>query len=400
MTLTFVQRSFIRRRAPNTNIGHCVRFILRDSRNAFQYVPRLSYSIGRNAVAPGKSEYSLRNLRKDEELNTSSTNTNYVPMREWQKSKVWNKIFSPYYDPKKFQPMRLLSTPVPLWDIAPGCLLFLPGVSKLDSRARAELEKYGNIGMAGHPVVVLAVDMKGVNEASVAVALIRSYSQHKDECRYLGLDWFDTKHFEIQQRGNHDLPPRLEHNIKIVRLYKTPCSNASNSVRQFVQTSAIITVPFQSLLTETRWDPLTHWWPSSCLNGWGRRIIKEDFMHIADSIGFNPDPWVSSGPYMWKDFVQKTGINTSGLDIEDPALYDEKAFYQQMWEEGREKYSKHFKLPSNYSSSANDYSPLGWAFDRMPHTGLIRRRVHAVRSSTYKRFRLDIPATPHTSTQV
>ncbi|KAF7923713.1 uncharacterized protein EAE98_007531 [Botrytis deweyae] len=396
MTRPLVRRSFIRRRAPNTNIGHGVPFILRDSRNAFQYVPRSPYSTGRDAVAPGISEYSLRNLRKDKESNLTSTNTTHVPISAWQKSKVWNKIFSPYYDPKKFQPLHQLSTPVPLWDIAPGCILFLPGAQKLDPAARAKLEKDGKIGMAGHPVVVLAVDIKGVNEASVIVAIIRSYSQHQDECRYLGLDWFDTTHFEIQQRGNHDLPPRLEHNVKIVRLYKTPCSNSSNSIRQFIATNSMLTLPLQHFLTETKWHP-SHWWPSSCLNGWGRRIIKEDFMHIADTIGFTPDPWVSSGPYMWKDFVQKTGINTFGLDIEDPALYDEKAFYQQMWEEGREKYNKHYKLSPDYSSSANDYSPLGWAFDRMPHTGLIRRRVTGVRSSPYRRFRLDIPATPHTS---
>ncbi|KAF7952658.1 hypothetical protein EAE96_005889 [Botrytis aclada] len=400
MTRSLVQRSFIRRRALATYIGHCVPVILRDSRNAFQHVPRSPYSTGRDVVSPRISDYPLRNLRKVRESNFMPTNTKHVPVREWQKSKVWNKIFSPYYDPKKFEPLRMESTPVPLWDIAPGCILFLPGVTKLDPLVCEEVAKHGNIGMTGHPVMVLAIDMKGVNEASVAVAIIRSYAQHQDECRYLGLDWFDTKHFEIQQRGNHDIPPPLEHNIKIVRLYKTPCSNSSNSIRQFVQTDSIVTVPFQSLLTETRWDPSTHWWPSSCLNGWGRRIIKEDFMHIADTIGFKPDPWVSSGPYMWKDFVQKTGINTFGLDIEDPALYDEKAFYQQMWEEGREKYNKHFKLPSNYPSSANDYSPLGWAFDRMPHTKLIRKRVYAVRSSPYKRFRLDNPATPHTSTQV
>ncbi|TEY83806.1 hypothetical protein BOTCAL_0024g00140 [Botryotinia calthae] len=399
MTRTLVQRSFIRRRAPITTNGHCLPFILRDSKNAFQCVPRSPYSTSRVTASPGISEYPLRDLGQDKEPKFKPTNGNCVPRREWQKSKVWTKIFSPYYDPKKFQPLRLSSTPVPLWDIAPGCILFLPGESKLDPLARAAVEKYGHIGMAGHPVMVLAVDIKGVNEASVAVAIVRSYAQHKDECRYLGLDWFDTKHFEIKQNGNHDLPPPLEYNIKRVRLYKTPCSNSSNEIRQFVQTDSIITVPAQSLLTETRWDPLTHWWPSSCLNGWGKRIIKEDFMHIAETIGFKPDPWVSSGPYMWKDFVQKTGINTFGLDIEDPALYDEKAFYRQMWEEGQEKYNKHFGLPSNHTLSANDYSTLGWAFDRMPHTGLIRRRVHALRSSPYKKIRLNTPATSHVSTR-
>ncbi|KAF7895798.1 uncharacterized protein EAF01_009760 [Botrytis porri] len=399
MTRNLVQRSFIRRRVPIRNTGHGVPFILRDSRNAFQNVPRSPYSTRRHVVRPGISEYSLRNLRKDKRSTFMPTDKNYVPLRAWQKSKVWNKIFSPYYDPKKFQPWRLQSTPVPLWDIAPGCILFLPGVGKLDPLVCVELKKYGNIGMAGHPVVVLAVDMKGVNEALVAVAIVRSYSQHKEECRFLGYDWFDTKHFEIQQRGIHDLPPRLGHNIKTVRLYKTPCSNTSKSVRQFIETSAIATVPFQSLLTEARWNPKPHWWPSSCLDGWGRRIIKEDFMHIADTIGFSPDPWVSSGPYMWKDFVQKTGIDTFGLDIENPALYDEQAFYEQMWEEGRVKHNKYFGLPLDYVSGANDYSPLGWAFDRMPHTGLIRRRVHGMKSSYYRRFRLEIPTTFHISTQ-
>ncbi|KAJ8059262.1 hypothetical protein OCU04_012227 [Sclerotinia nivalis] len=374
MTRSLSQKFFLRRRSLIINFSHRVAIISNDLKPRFQHASKSLYSTERGGVSPLSTDI----LNDHEKLKSVPTAIERVYMPQWRKSKVWNKIFSPYYDPKRYKAAYNQSTYVPLWDIAPGCLLFLAGEKRLAPGSREEIKKYGNLGMCGHHVVVLAVDVKGVNEGTVGLATIRSYSQHQDECRFLGLDWFDTTHFEIQQRGNKNIPPPLEQNIKILRLYKTPCTNMYHKKRQLVETSAIFTVPYQELMTEVRYPPkyASSWYPSSTLNGWSRRIIKEDFFGMCENIGFTPDPWASSGPYMWKEFVRKTGINTFGLDLEDPTLYDEKAFYQQMWGEGQEEYNKFYSWSSIIQQSSNDYSPLGWVFDREPYVGgLIRRKM-------------------------
>ncbi|KAF7871797.1 hypothetical protein EAF04_003904 [Stromatinia cepivora] len=373
MTRSLSQKFFIRRRSPIINFWHRVPIISNNFKPRFQYASKSLYSTERGGISP----LSTNILNDHEKLKSIPTAIERVHMPQWRKSKVWNEIFSPYYNSKRYEPAYNHSTYVPLWDIAPGCLLFLAGGKRLAPGSREEIKKYGNLGMCGHHVVVLAVDVKGVNEGTVGLSTIRSYSQHQDECRFLGLDWFNTTHFEIQQRGNKAPPPH-EHNIKILRLYKTPCSNQYHEKRQFIEVSSIFTVPYQELMTEVRFPTKGSgsWYPSSTLNGWSRRIIKEDFFNICETIGFTPDPWASSGPYMWKEFARKTGINTFGLDLEDPALYDEKAFYQQMWEEGQEKYDKFYSWSPIIQQSSDDYSPLGWVFDREPYVqGFIRRKL-------------------------
>ncbi|ESZ91785.1 hypothetical protein SBOR_7836 [Sclerotinia borealis F-4128] len=303
-----------------------------------------------------------------QESKPTPTDTKPVPMPQWQKSKVWNKIFNPYFDLKRYEPTPDDNNYVPLWDIAPGCILFLPHGHRLAPKSIEEISKYGSVEMCGHHVVVLAVDIKGVDEATIGVATIRSYSQHRDMCRFLGMDWFDTTHFVIEQRGINGLPRLDEFNIKMLRLYKTPMSNIQKNKRQFVAADRILTVPYQELMTEVKFKPERAWWPSCALDGWTRRVIKEDFKQICDIIGFTPDPWVTSGPYMWKDFVRKTGINTFGFDLEDPALYDEKAFFRQMWKEGEEKFDENTskRLKVDLRSTFDD-SPLGWSSDRFPY---------------------------------
>lgn len=336
-------------------------------RRRFHHASRFSYSNQKGVVSPPTSI----NISKSPD--STLRNTEPVHKPQWQKSKVWSKIFQPYYH-QRYKPLPRKSTPVPLWDIAPGCILFVPGKTRLPLATLQEVNQYGHHDMCGHPVLVLAVDIKGPNEGTVGVSTIRTYSQHEEECRFLGLDWFDTTHFELNRYGRVGLPPPLEHNIKKLNLYKTPTSNTFNHTRQFIETTAIFTVPYKELQTEALFRP-DSWWPSATLDGWGRRVVKDDFMQICETIGFTPDPWHSSGPYMWKNFVEKTGINTFGFDLDDPALYDEKAFYLQMWEEGREKYHEFYKDSS--SPRFNDYSPLGWEYDRIPYVyGRINKSPH------------------------
>ncbi|KAA8570548.1 hypothetical protein EYC84_002810 [Monilinia fructicola] len=82
---------------------------------------------------------------------------------------------------KRYKPLPRKSTPVPLWDIAPGCILFVPGKTRLPLATLQEVNQYGHHDMCGHPVLVLAVDIKGPNEGTVGVSTIRTYSQHEEE---------------------------------------------------------------------------------------------------------------------------------------------------------------------------------------------------------------------------
>ncbi|KAB8299335.1 hypothetical protein EYC80_001407 [Monilinia laxa] len=313
MLRSLSQGFFIQGRLPATGCQHRSLIISINFRRGFHLASRLSYSNQRSVVSPPRST----NISK--RPGSALKKAEPVPKPQWQKSKVWSKIFQPYYH-ERYKPLPKFSTPVPLWDIAPGCLLFVPGKSRLSVDSLEEINQYGHVDMCGHPVLVLAVDIKGPNEGTVGVSTIRTFSQHKEKCRFLGLDWFDTTHFELHQYGRVGQPPPLEHNIKKLRLYKTPNSNSFNSIRQFIETTAIFTISYKDLMTESYFQP-TSWWPSSTLDGWSRRVIKEDFMQICETIGFTPDPWNSSGPYMWKNFVEKTGINTFGFDLDDPALY-------------------------------------------------------------------------------
>ncbi|RAL66987.1 hypothetical protein DID88_007767 [Monilinia fructigena] len=331
MLRSLSQGFFIQRRLPTTGYQHRSLIISVDFRRGVRHDSRLSHSNQRSLVSPPTS-ISISKIR-----NSTLRNTELVPTPQWQKSKVWSKIFQPYFH-ERYKPLPKLSTPVPLWDIAPGCILFVPGKSRLSVDSLRKINQYGHVGMCGHPVLVLAVDIKGPNEGTVGLSTIRTFSQHKEECRFLGLDWFDTTHFEIHQYGRVGKPPPLEHNIKKLRLYKTPNANSFNFIRQFIETTAIFTIS---------------------------RVIKEDFMQICETIGFTPDPWHSSGPYMWKNFVEKTGIDTFGFDLDDPALYNEKAFYQEMWEEGKAKYYEFYNKSD--AENSDDYSPLGWEYDREPY---------------------------------
>lgn len=314
--------------------------------------------------------------------------TGKSPTPHWRKSKVWNKIFSPHYDAERYIPQPYRHPNVPLWDIAPGCILWLPPEPKLASEHKLEIEKYGNIEQCGHPVIVLAVDVKGVNEGLVGVAPIRAFSQHADECRFLGSDWFASTHFEIQRisfkyRDNWKAPAQ---NIKQLRQYKHPMANIDFEYRQFVETTDIFTVPYQALQAKLVLLP-ERWWPSATLNGWTKRIIKADFMEMCEIIGFKPDPWASSGPYMWKAFVEKTGIDTFGFDLEDPSLYDEKAFYLHLWEEGQEKYKEFYgeDIGCRGNGGVNDLSPLGWYWDQSPDNS--RRLVRWTRKGIIKDYK-------------
>ncbi|CAD6445795.1 317a8c15-a2c0-4bf0-ac02-bcc168031d43-CDS [Sclerotinia trifoliorum] len=373
MTRVLAQKFFFGRRSPIINFWHRVPVIPSDFKTRFQHASTSLYSTERGGVSPISRDV----LDKHAKLKSIPRPLERVYAPQWRRAKAWDRIFSPHWDHQRYKAEYNESSYVPLWDIAPGCLLFLKGKTRLAPESLKEVEKYAHPDVCGHHVVVLAVDVKGVNEGTVGLATIRSFSQHQDQCRFLGLDWFDTTHFEIQQRGKN-LPPPVEHNIKILRLYKTPCSNQYHERRQLVETGTIFIVPYQELMTEVRFPAryCDSWYPSSFLNGWSRRIIKEDFFTMCENIGFTPDPWVSSGPYMWKEFVKKTGIDTFGLDLEDPALYDEKAFYQQMWEEGQKEYNKFYSWSRIVQQSSNDYSPLGWVFDREPYKGgLIRRKM-------------------------
>ncbi|APA09124.1 hypothetical protein sscle_04g038940 [Sclerotinia sclerotiorum 1980 UF-70] len=375
MTRSLSHKCFFRRRSSIINFWHRVPVIPSDFKTRFQHASKSLYSTERGGVSPLSTDV----LDKHAKLKSIPRPVERVYAPQWRKSKVWDKIFSPHWDPQRYKAEYNQSSCVPLWDIAPGCLLFLKGKTRLAPESLKEIRKYAHPGVCGHHVVVLAIDVKGVDEATVGLATIRSFSQHQDECRFLGLDWFDNTHFEIQQRGNNNLPPPLEQNIKVLRLYKTPCSNQYHENRQLIETGTIFTVPYQELMTEVRF-PGEHsdsWYPSSYLNGWSRRIIKQDFFAMCEIIGFTPDPWASSGPYMWKEFVKKTGIDTFGFDLEDPALYDEKAFHQQMWEEGEEEYNKFYSWSGIVQQSSDDYSPLGWVFDREPYKGgLIRKKIN------------------------
>lgn len=300
---------------------------------------------------------------KDPEITRISTK----PAPLWQKSKVWSKIFNPYFGDGRYKLVEGKSAYTPLWDIVPGCQMFLPSREELAPKSRKEILKHACLDMCHHYVVVLAVDVKGPTEGTVAVALCRSFSKHEEEeCRFLGEDWFYQTYFHIRQDGE-SAPPTLEHDIREVKLYKIPSSRCYNSVRGFINITKIFTVPYQELRSVDYFST-TAWAPSSTFNAWQRRIIQPDFSKLCWAIGFKPEPWQCSGPYMWKDFVKKTGINTFGLDLEDPALYDEEAFHSQMWEEGREA-AMHSAGKQDGDSYTEHYSPMRWRYERRAFVG-------------------------------
>lgn len=318
-----------------------------------------------NILENGRSSSSPADMSVSKGPEITRISTKPAPL--WQKSKVWSKIFNPYFGGDRYKLVEGKSTYTPLWDIVPGCQMFLPSHEELAPESRKEILKHACLDMCLHYVIVLAVDVKGPTEGTVAVALCRSFSKHEEEeCRYLGEDWFYETYFYIRQDGE-SAPPRLEHDIRQLKLYRTPSSRCYNSVRGFVNITKIFTVPYQELQSADYFST-TAWAPSSTFNAWQRRIVQPDFSKLCWAIGFKPEPWQCSGPYMWKDFVKKTGINTFGLDLEDPALYDERAFHSQMWEEGKEAAIQLSGGP-DFGSHTGQYSPMGWRYERRAFVG-------------------------------
>jgi len=71
---------------------------------------------------------------------------------------------------------------------------------------------------------------------------------------------------------------------------------------------------YSQLLTYNTFHPCESF-PGRGLDGWKLRLTKDSLNILCQNMGFPIAPWLTSGPGIWGNFVERTGIDRFGYDL-------------------------------------------------------------------------------------
>ncbi|KAM3065377.1 hypothetical protein ACMFMG_011499 [Clarireedia jacksonii] len=259
---------------------------------------------------------------------------------QWHKWKAWREIFTPYYEERFKHRQEGERVYVPLWDIAPGCILWIPQTD----RAVLQSTKPNTPQNYARPFLVIAVNIEGPSKGTVIVIPSRSFrNQSVDGLSGLEAHYratFDPNWFNkyIRLRPSLDSyqwsfpPSNLDKLVETVYLEHRPHTEDWTLEHCFLEMNLLFAVSYRELQTYTvlHWNA---WSRSTDLDGWELRLDESSFLKVCARIGYTPGPWLNSGPEIWKNFVDKTRIDRKGFDLTDPTLYDPRLLSYSIHEE-------------------------------------------------------------------
>jgi len=231
----------------------------------------------------------------------------------------YRDIFEPYA-PKLSDYVFHERARVPLWDIANGCILWLPERGQI--RNEALLDSISRASPPEHfarPVLVVDVDIQGPTNGIVFYARLSTFSARGGlenylrgnpsfYIRWLNLPVADTI-FPISwqpcgdryQNGNNILHLQDE-------LYRT--RNSQMEVGSCVSLKdGIFSVDANDIRMYQAYE-LNGYRNGKTLDGWGYRLDEASFEVVRQTIGLRSRPWLKSKDRMWDYFIEHTGIGT------------------------------------------------------------------------------------------
>jgi hypothetical protein len=206
--------------------------------------------------------------------------------------------------------------------------------------------RYTKEDFFGRPFLVMAVNIEGTSEGTLGLLPFRSYRKHSSDglsgleahwgAARLGDKWFGgyvRVHRHTGLKNIHRFTPsNLDKLLDTVYLERSPTASKFTFEHSYVELTTIIALSYREFQCTAEINP-ENWARSAGLDGWSVRLDEPSYLHVCKRVGFEPDPWLNSGPQMWKNFVEKTQIDRKGYDLEDPALYDPRLLNYSLYEE-------------------------------------------------------------------
>jgi hypothetical protein len=251
---------------------------------------------------------------------------------EWRRHELFSQILSPYSISEHFASNE--RPRISIFDIAPGCILWLPNKDELSPKALSHGHRVNGLAEGGfnHPVLVLDVNLHPPDEGLVSFVLLTTFGRSGGQSKLRD----SAQNTMITLNGQ--TRKSVEWQLPIVGQGQDPTSSPdvlmlerghwSLERNSFVKlNSGVFGIHFSQLRCYRKLGAFTEA-SRRYVNGWSYRLSEKSFEFVARHLGFTPQPWLKTHTPIWENFLEQV-LTPQDLDSCTPksAKLDVRSIY-------------------------------------------------------------------------
>lgn len=221
-------------------------------------------------------------------MDTTTSASNIDTWRpSWERDPEFSNLLRPYstakvvYDGTRPRPE--------LWDICNGCILWLPPKQDVHEDVHEILDSKLSIrppGFFDHPILVLKIDIKGPQDATVHFVTMTSLRKRSLEKRH---SYFRDHYLPIFPAAPHPTNGLLLH-------LENKRPNRGMVVNSYVSTNGdVFSLDYRAVRCYSAGQKA---------DGYRHRLRKESFDQVTRELGYSSSAWIETGE-LWEEYIRK-----------------------------------------------------------------------------------------------